>query len=314
MAPLRPALPGIAREAGWIAAHLVDLPAGRAARLGGRTLRRRGNASAVGQRGLLRHDPRAATTPILLVHGIVDNHSIFTRLDHACAAAASPPSPPTTTACSPPTSRGRGGARGDGDAGSRRRPGTTASTWSGTASAACWRAGSSRARAATRRCDTLVTLGTPHGGTELARLAPLVPLLRMARELSPGSRVVAGPGRAGAGLPDPLRGVRERHRPPGPAQLERAASSTPTWTSRNVDVHGVGHLSMPNHRALAYEIADLLAAGRAAGDTRSRIGHEPRARPRAHLELRASKSGPALRWAAAGSPSTPPSRCSSKGA
>ena len=39
----------------------------------------------------------------------------------------------------------------------------------------------------------------------------------------------------------------------------------------NVDVHGVGHLSMPNHRVLAYEIADLLAAG---GPGRGHDGRE----------------------------------------
>ena len=75
------ALPGLAREAAWIAAHLVTYPLGALPGSAARTLTRRGNARAAGQRGLLRRDPRLATTPILLVHGIVDNHSIFTRLD-----------------------------------------------------------------------------------------------------------------------------------------------------------------------------------------------------------------------------------------
>jgi hypothetical protein len=35
------------------------------------------------QRGLFHHDVDAAETPILLIHGIVDNHSIFTVMERA---------------------------------------------------------------------------------------------------------------------------------------------------------------------------------------------------------------------------------------
>jgi hypothetical protein len=35
------------------------------------------------QRGLVHHGVAAAETPILLVHGIVDNHSIFALLQRA---------------------------------------------------------------------------------------------------------------------------------------------------------------------------------------------------------------------------------------
>src|SRR6185312_7766845 len=35
------------------------------------------------QRGLLHHGVEAAGTPILLVHGIIDNHAIFTGMDRA---------------------------------------------------------------------------------------------------------------------------------------------------------------------------------------------------------------------------------------
>ena len=117
--------------------------------------------------------------------------------------------------------------------------------------------------------DTLVTLGTPHGGTELARLAPLVPLLPMARQLTPGSSVVRG-------LAQPAPGCRTRFVayasdidhlvvPRRNARVEH-----PDLDATNVDVRGVGHLSMPNHRALAYEIADLLAAGRASVEVNGR--------------------------------------------
>ena len=42
----------------------------------------------------------------------------------------------------------------------------------------------------------------------------------------------------------------------------------PDLDATNVDVRGVGHLSMPNHRRLAYEVADLLATPPPCG------GHE----------------------------------------
>ena len=270
MAPVLPDLPGLAREAGWIAAHLVTYPVGALPGSAARTLRRRGNASAAGQRGLVRHDPGAATTPILLVHGIVDNHSIFTRLDHVL--------------------RGRGFATvaahdyGLLTADVEEAAAALGATVTGLAAAtghdrvhvvghslggllARWFV---QRRGGDAAVDTLVTLGTPHGGTELARLAPLVPLLRMARELTPGSRVVRA-------LAEPAPGCRTRFvayasdidhlvLPSRNARIEH-----PDLDATNVDVHGVGHLSMPHHRAIAYEIADLLAAGRPA---RGREGRE----------------------------------------
>ncbi|GAB2588115.1 esterase/lipase family protein [Microlunatus antarcticus] len=255
------ALPGLVREAAWIGAHLVAYPLGALPGSVERTRRRRGNASAAGQRGLVRHDPGAATTPILLVHGIVDNHSIFTRLDA--------------------TLRGRGFATvAAHDYGLLTADVAEAATALGTRVRALATAtghdrvhvvghslGGLIARWFVQRqggddvVDTLVTLGTPHGGTELARLSPLVPLLPMTRALTPGSAVVRA-------LAEPAPGCRTRFvayasdidhlvLPHRNARLEH-----PDLDVTNVDVHGVGHLSMPHHRPLAYEVADLLANGR----------------------------------------------------
>ena len=91
----------------------------------------------------------------------------------------------------------------------------------------------------------------------------------MARQLSPTSSVVRG-------LAEPAPGCRTRFVafasdidhlvvPARNARIEH-----PDLDATNVDVHGVGHLSMPNHRRLAYEIADLLATTPPAG------GHEGR--------------------------------------
>ena len=80
---LRPSgLRGTAVEVGWVAAHAALYPLGVVAeRARHRDIGRRdlGGLSPL-QRGLLVGDVEAAGTPILLVHGMVDNRSIFTLL------------------------------------------------------------------------------------------------------------------------------------------------------------------------------------------------------------------------------------------
>ena len=76
------------------------------------------------------------------------------------------------------------------------------------------------------RVHTLVTLGTPHGGTKAARLVPH----RLARQLRPGQRAGRRAVRARARLPHPVPGRLERPRPDDGAQARRRGSTTPTWT------------------------------------------------------------------------------------
>ena len=252
---------GIAREAAWIAAHLVTYPLGALPGSAARTLGRRGNARAAGQRGLLRHDPRIATTPILLVHGIIDNHSIFTRLDRTLRSRGFATVAAHDYGLLTADVREAAAALGE----TVRE--LAAATGHDRVHVIGHSLGGLLARWFVQKqggdavVDTLVTLGTPHRGTELARLAPLVPLLPMTRELAPGSSVVRA-------LAEPAPGCRTRFvayasdidhlvLPARNARLEH-----PDLDVTNVDVHGVGHLSMPNHRALAYEIADLLAIPR----------------------------------------------------
>jgi triacylglycerol lipase len=75
---------GIALEVAWAGAHVSTYP------LGLLRERRAGDSSRLSldgldpvRRGLLVRDVEAAGTPILMVHGIVDNHSIFTVLRRA---------------------------------------------------------------------------------------------------------------------------------------------------------------------------------------------------------------------------------------
>jgi triacylglycerol esterase/lipase EstA (alpha/beta hydrolase family) len=77
---------GLAIEAAWATAHLVMYPLGLLSAPTRITHRRRHhNLSRLTpeQRGLVHHDVDAAETPILLVHGIIDNHAIFTVMERA---------------------------------------------------------------------------------------------------------------------------------------------------------------------------------------------------------------------------------------
>lgn len=270
---------GVAREAGWIAAHLVTYPLGALPGSAARTLRRRGNAQEVSQRGLLRLDPGAATRPILLVHGIVDNHSIFTRLDHTLRsrgfATVAAHDYGLLTADVPQAAAALGATI----AGLARATGHDRVHVVGHSLGGLLARWFVQKQGGDALVDTLVTLGTPHGGTELARLAPLVPLLPMARQLGPTSEVVRS-------LAEPAPGCRTRFVayasdidhlvvPSRNARVEH-----PDLDATNVTVRGVGHLSMPNHRALAYEIADVLANGPGARrDARPESASDPSDEP-----------------------------------
>jgi triacylglycerol lipase len=100
---------------------------------------------------------------------------------------------------------------------------------------------------------TLVTLGAPHSGTRTARAVPL----RLCRQLRPGSDLVRE-------LAAPAPGCRTRFvavwsdldqviRPASNARLEH-----PDLDSRNVLVRGLGHMSLPFARPVAYQVALAL--------------------------------------------------------
>jgi triacylglycerol lipase len=268
--PVLGALPGLAREVAWIAAHLAAYPLGALPGSAARTLRRRGNAAAPGQRGLLSLDPGAATTPILMVHGIVDNHSIFTRLDRLLRArgfatvAAYDYGLLTTDVARAAAGLGSVVRRLAHETGHERIQVVGHSLGGLLARWFVQKQGGDDV------VETLVTLGTPHSGTEVARLARVVPLLPVARQLAPGSLVVRA-------LAEPAPGCRTRFVayasdidhlvvPARNARLEH-----PDLDVTNVAVHGVGHLSMPHDRALAHELADLLSHPR--DDRRPNHGH-----------------------------------------
>jgi triacylglycerol lipase len=71
------AVHGAAVEVGWWTAHLAIYPLGLLRDGNHRAERLNLARLAPAQRGLLVGDVAAAATPIVLIHGIVDNHTIF---------------------------------------------------------------------------------------------------------------------------------------------------------------------------------------------------------------------------------------------
>lgn len=245
---------GVAAEAGWLAAHALTYPFGLRHQRAGREVSSDLDGLTVEQRGLVHHNVDAAGTPILLVHGIVDNHTIFTVMDRALR---------------------RRGFRtvSSYDYGLLTRDvRTAAQALGGAIEKVAAEAGYERihvighslggliARYYVQRLGgdanvhTLVTLGTPHSGTLFARAAPLLPLVR---QLTPQSVVIRE-------LAEPAPDCRTRfiafHSdidhlivPHRNARLDH-----PDLNARNVAVRGVGHMSMPNNARIAFQITEAL--------------------------------------------------------
>jgi triacylglycerol lipase len=77
---------GLAIEAAWATTYVVMYPLGLlSAPTHATSGHRRHNLSGLNpvQRGLIHHDVDAAATPILLVHGFIENHAIFTVMERA---------------------------------------------------------------------------------------------------------------------------------------------------------------------------------------------------------------------------------------
>ncbi|MGW0584266.1 esterase/lipase family protein, partial [Streptomyces sp. NPDC002920] len=122
------------------------------------------------------------------------------------------------------------------------------------------------------RIRTLVTLGTPHSGTRVAPLANAHPVVRQMR---PGSEVIEELSRPAPGcrthfvsfwsdldhLMDPL---------------ETASIDHPDLLVQNVRVTGIGHLALPVHPAVATGIRQALDAPETATSRTSATSATPR--------------------------------------
>lgn len=245
---------GVAIEAAWVTAHAALYPLGALAqRARPAALRDLGSLSPL-QRGLMIADVEAAGTPILLVHGMVDNRSIFTMLRRNLQRRGF--RQVLSVNYSPLT-------------GDVRR---AAALLAGHVEQICVDTGFDRIHVVghsmggmiaryyvqclggDERVHTLVTLGSPHAGTASAYLIPHP----IGRQLRPRSDVVRE-------LAAPALGCRTRFIavwsdldqmvvPHAHARIDH-----PDLVVHNLLVRGVGHMSLPIHRVAVHEICRALS-------------------------------------------------------
>jgi pimeloyl-ACP methyl ester carboxylesterase len=245
-------------ELGWVATHLATYPLG--------LLRDRGDdldpalltltRLPLSQRGLIGTDVAAATTPIVLVHGIVDNRSVFALLRRGLRR------------------RGFGCIRTFSYGPHTTDVRETAARFGEYVEALCDETGSDQVYVVghslggliaryyaqcldtEERVHTLVTLGSPHHGTHAARLLPH----RLVRQLRPGSDLMTEldrPSRCRTRFVCFHSDVDHLIVPADNARLRHQ-----DLTAVNVRVNGVGHLSMPINGGFVHQIGAAFARRR----------------------------------------------------
>jgi len=244
-------------ELAWVGAHVLMYPLGaRTAVLRPDARNRPGNQPPA-VRALFAADPLAARIPVLLVHGLVDNRSVFSVMSRSL----------------------------------RRRGFAQVGTWNysplltdvatGAADLGahieriCVRTGHDRVHVVghslgglisryyvqrlggDRRVASLITLGTPHAGSMWAHVVPT----SLIRQLRPGSSVMRELAEPAPDCRTPITAVYsdldQMVLPTGSGRCDH-----PDLAARNVLVHGVGHLSLPRHRGVVDEVAATLAGVR----------------------------------------------------
>lgn len=242
-------------ESAWVLAHLVLYPLGILAE----TSRDETNHHSVSdlppvQRGLIIGDVEAAGTPIILVHGVIDNRSIFTFLRRGLRRRGFGR---TITLNYSPFSD-------DIRAVSYRLADLVEQVCHETGYERVHIVGHSMgglvARYYVQRLDghervhTVVTLGTPNEGTKLAEIVPHP----LARQMRMGSDLMYE-------LTQPVRNCDTRFvsiwtdLDQSIIPKENAKITHPDLKARNVFVRGVGHMSLPVDGRVIHEITSSLA-------------------------------------------------------
>ena len=206
------------------------------------------------QRGLVIGDVEAAGTPILLVHGMIDNRSIFSLLRRGLRRRGF--GRVVSINYSPLTSDVRVAAAWL----AQEVESLVAETGYERVHVVGHSLGGLIARYYVTRLDghhrvhTLVTLGTPHGGTFNAYALPSL----LCRQLRPGSALMRE-----LGAPAPGCGTRFVAYWSDLDQLvfpqRNAKMNHPDLNVRNIGIHGTGHMSLPINRDVVHGISTMLA-------------------------------------------------------
>jgi len=246
---------GIVTEGAWVTAHLALYPMGMLRERAAEEMHHLGIGHLPPvQRGLVVGDVVAAGTPILLLHGMVDNRSIFTLLRRGLRRRGF--GRVLSLNYSPRTTDVRVAAEGlahevellCADTGYEKVHVIGHSMGGLVARYYVQHLGGDA------RVHTLVTLGTPHGGTTAAYLVPY----SLGRQLVPGSPLMRE-------LAEPAPRCRTRMLafwsdldqlmvPKRNARIDH-----PDLLARNVLVRGVGHMSLPITRTVVHQISTALA-------------------------------------------------------
>lgn len=244
-------------EAAWISAHLLLYPWGARAEPAARERLRIDDFGPV-TRGRLIGDITSASAPVLLVHGLVDNRSVFTVLRRALAR------------------RGFGHVLSTNYSVFTRDVGTAAHELGEAVEGLCHRTGHDRIHVIGHslggliaryyiqclgghgRVSTLVTLGTPHGGTAWSRLAPpWLPTASLLTQLRPDSPLIRELENPAPGCSTSILAIySDLDRIVLPAQAARCEHRD--LNAVNVLVRGVGHMSLPIDPRVARLVADHL--------------------------------------------------------
>lgn len=253
----RATLAGGLTELALVGAHVLMYPLGTRSEQLRLDPRCRPGEQPPAARALFAADPLAARIPVVLVHGLVDNHSIFAVMRRSLRRRG------FAQVCSwnysPLLSHV---ARGAEDLGAHLQR-------------VCEQTGHERVhvvghslggllaryhvqrQGGDRHVASLVTLGTPHQGSLLAHLLP-TPLVR---QLRPGSAVLQELAEPAPGVRTPVTAIY--------SDLDQVVIPTsaarcdhPDLQARNVLVRGLGHTSLAFHRRVLDEVAATLAGQR----------------------------------------------------
>jgi predicted esterase len=243
------------QELVWVAAHALTYPAGLLAEQGGTDdARYRTDTLSPLTRGLILADIAAAGRPVVLVHGIGDNRSAFTILRRTLRRRGF--GRIVTVNYSPLTSDVRKAAAALGAHVERvcRQSGYEQVFLVGHSLGGIIARYYVQCLGGDARVGTLVTLGSPHAGTQLARMAPLL----VGRQLRPNSelmRELAGPACCSTRFVAIYSDRDEVVVPTSSARLDH-----PDLAVTALQVHGVGHLSLLANSTVAHAVAAALTS------------------------------------------------------